>query len=86
KFASNDKWMAGVQAGINLRTIPDVEFTFAAGYFDFMQVQGKLGDKNTDGTGVCHGDVVTVGCNTDLRRPSFAQKGNTYMALRNITP
>lgn len=79
KFTSNDKWMTGVQVGANLRTIPDVEFTFGAGYFNFFQVQGKLSDP-------CNGDLSTLTCNTDLRRPSFAQKGNTYMALRNLVP
>lgn len=79
KFTSTDKWMAGVQVGFNLRTMPDVEFTFGAGYFDFWQVQGKLSNP-------CNADITTLTCDTDLRRPSFAQKGNTYMALRNIVP
>lgn len=86
KFSSNDKWMAGVQLGANLRTIPDVEFTFGAAYFDFYQVQGKVGSQNGARTDVCNADITQVTCNTDLRRPSFAQKGNTYMVLRNITP
>ncbi len=79
KFTSNDKWMFGVQVGANYRQIPDVEVTFGAGYFDFFQVQGKLSSP-------CNADLTTLSCDTDLRRPSFAQKGNTYMALRDIVP
>lgn len=79
KFTSNDKWMAGAQLGANVRTIPNVEVTFAASYFDFWNVQGKLSSP-------CNGDVATLTCDTDLRRPSFAQKGNSYMALRNLVP
>jgi len=79
KFTSTDKWMYGVQVGANYRQIPDVEVTFGVGYFDFFQVQGKLSNP-------CNADITTVSCDTDLRRPSFAQKGNTYMALRDIVP
>lgn len=79
KFTSTDKWMAGAQVGANVRTIPNVEVTFAASYFDFWNVQGKTSSP-------CFGDFSTTTCDTDLRRPSFAQKGNSYMALRNLIP
>lgn len=79
KFKSTDKWMAAVQAGANVRTVPDVEVTFAAAYFNYWNVQGKLSSR-------CNGDIATLTCDTDLLRPSFAQRGNTYMALRNLVP
>lgn len=79
KFKSTDKWMAGVQVGTNVRAVPDVEVTLAAGYYNFWNVQGKLSSP-------CNGDVSTLTCDTDLLRPSFAQRGNSYMALRNLVP
>lgn len=79
KFTSSDKWMAGVQVGANSRALPNVDVTLAASYFDFWNVQGKRSNR-------CFGDVSTLTCDTDLRRPSFAQKGNSYMALRNLVP
>ncbi len=79
KFASTDKWMAGGQLGANVRALPDVEVTFGASYFNFWNVQGKLSNP-------CNGDVSTLTCDTDLLRPSFAQRGNSYMALRSLVP
>jgi len=58
---------------------PDVELTFGAAYYDFTNVQGKL-------SSFCFAESLNRVCDTDLTRPSFAQKGNTYMALRNIVP
>jgi hypothetical protein len=77
-FSSTDKWMGGVQVGANARPLSDVEVTVGAGYFNFWNVQGKLSSP-------CQvGDFPTYGCDTDLLRPSFAQRGNSYMALRNL--
>jgi hypothetical protein len=76
---SHDKWMFGAQIGANFQMVPEVEFRFGAAYFDFTNVQGQL-------SGFCFNDFVQSGCDTDLTRPSFAQKGNTYMALRNPRP
>jgi hypothetical protein len=79
KAPSNDKWMFGGQLGTNIHVVPEVDFTFGAAYYDFTNVQGSLSTP-----------CITVGptdfCSTDLNRPTFAQKGNTYMALRNIVP
>ncbi|HWM46445.1 MAG TPA: putative porin [Xanthobacteraceae bacterium] len=77
KFPSNDKWMYGAQLGAHLRPVPDVEATVGAAYYDFNNVQGRLSDP-------CFASTTSDACNTDLTRPSFAQKGNTYMALRDI--
>jgi hypothetical protein len=54
-----------------------VSFNFGAAYFDFSNVQGQLSKS-------CYVFGATDFCSTDLTRPSFAQRGNTYMALREI--
>jgi hypothetical protein len=77
KFPSHDKWMFGAQIGSNFKLVPETEFTFGVGYYDFTNVQGKL-------SSFCFSESLSRVCDTDLTRPSFAQKGNTYMALRNI--
>lgn len=77
KAPSNDKWMFGGQIGVNARLDPDVALTFGVAYFDFTNVQGRL-------SSLCFVVTVQDTCSTDLTRPSFAQKGNTYVALRNI--
>ena len=77
KFPSHDKWMFGAQIGSNVRVVPETEFIFGVGYYDFTNVQGKL-------SSFCFAESLSRVCDTDLTRPSFAQKGNTYMALRNI--
>ena len=51
----------------------------AGAYYYFDGVSGKLSTPYTPLTASDAGD-------TDGTRPSFAQKGNTYMALRNIVP
>ena len=77
KARSDDKWMFGGQLGGNVHVVPEIEFTFGAAYYDFTNVQGRLSSP-------CFIFGPTDVCDTDLKRPSFAQKGNTYMALRNI--
>ncbi len=79
KARSHDKWMFGGQLGSNVHVDPDIEFTFAAAYYDFTNVQGRLSSP-------CYVFGTADFCDTDLTRPSFAQRGNTYMALRNIIP
>ena len=79
KAPSNDKWMFGGQLGSNVRVVPDVDFTFAGAYYDFTAVQGQLSNP-------CFVFGTQDFCSTDLNRPLFAQRGNTYMALRNIVP
>jgi Putative porin len=79
KAPGNDKWMFGGQLGSNVHLVPEVDFTFGAAYYDFTNVQGSLSTP-------CFVFGTTDFCSTDLSRPSFAQKGNTYMLLRNIVP
>jgi hypothetical protein len=79
KAPSHDKWMFGGQLGGAVRPTPEIEFTFGAAYYDFTNVQGQLSRP-------CFVYGPADVCDTDLTRPSFAQRGNTYMALRNIIP
>ncbi|CCE05258.1 conserved exported hypothetical protein [Bradyrhizobium sp. STM 3843] len=78
KFQSHDKWLFGAQVGFASRFDPVHEFRVAAALYDFENVQGQLSDD------ACFPVNTSVSCNTDLSRPLFAQKGNTYMTLRNI--
>ncbi len=77
KFKSNDKWLYGIQLGLDWKIREDLEVKFAAAYYDFDKIEGKLSDPFIPLTPDDAG-------NTDASRPAFAQKGNTYMALRDI--
>ncbi|MEI6175417.1 MAG: putative porin [Verrucomicrobiota bacterium] len=77
KFESTDKWLAGAQIGIDWKVADHLTAKFAAAYYDFMDIEGKLSSPFIPLTSSDAGD-------TDSTRPGFAQRGNTYMALRNI--
>ena len=75
KFQSEDKYLFAAQGGTHWDINKDFSVTGAAGYYDFENIQGKVSDPITN-AGVDAGD-------TDDSRPSFAQNGNTYIALRD---
>jgi hypothetical protein len=77
KFDSTDKWLLGAQLGIEWKPIEDLTAKFAVAYYDFDGIEGELSSPYIPLTSSDAGD-------TDTTRPSFAQRGNTYMALRNI--
>jgi hypothetical protein len=77
KYESNDKWLFGGQIGVGTKFAPHSAFRVAVADYDFTNVQGRL---SSPCSVVSSSDI----CDTDLRRPSFAQKGNTYAPLRNI--
>jgi hypothetical protein len=79
KFKSEDKYLYAAQLGTNLKITKDISAKVAGGYFYFDNIEGKVSDPFTPLTASDAG-------NTDDTRPSFAQNGNTYMALRNIVP
>jgi len=79
KFSSEDKFLYGGQLGVNVRFNTDFSAKVAGGFFDFYNIEGKLSDP-------CVPLTSSDQCNTDDSRPSFAQKGNTYFPIRNITP
>jgi hypothetical protein len=79
KFKSTDKWLYGAQLGTDLKPLKDVSLKVAGAYYHFDGIEGRLSDPYTPLNAQDQG-------NTDNTRPSFAQKGNSYMALRNIVP
>jgi len=79
KFASEDKYLFAAQGGVNWQITKDISWKSAAAYYYFENIQGKVSDPFLPLTSSDQG-------NTDDSRPSFAQNGNTYIALRDIIP
>ncbi len=79
KFKSEDKWLYAGQLGLDWKPHKDFTVKIAGAYYVFDRIAGRLSDPFTPLTAQDAG-------NTDGSRPAFAQKGNTYMALRNIVP
>jgi hypothetical protein len=79
KFKSYDKWLYAVQGGFDWKINDDFNLKLGVAYYDFNKIAGELSDPFTPLTSSDAGS-------TDASRPAFAQKGNTYMALRNIIP
>jgi len=79
KFPSHDKWLEAVQGGLEWKINADFSAKVAAAYYYFCSVNGQV---STPFVPITNTDAG----NTDITRPSFAQKGNTYIALRDITP
>jgi len=79
KFKSQDKWLKAVQVGADATVGEALGFKLGVAYYDFQNIEGKLSTPFTPVVSSDNGD-------TDALRPAFAQKGNTYMALRSIVP
>jgi hypothetical protein len=77
KFKSDDKYLYGGQLGVTWKPRENIGLKLGAAYYDFDNVQGKESSE-------CIVTNASSACDTDALRPSFAQKGNTYMPLRNI--
>ena len=76
KFTSEDKYLFAVQAGTVWKINQDFSAKGAAALYYFEDVEGKVSDPML-------ASANEVG-NTDDSRPSFAQNGNTYIALRDF--
>lgn len=79
KAASYDKYLFAAQFGVQFKPVEDIEVKMGIAYYDWKNIEGRLSDpfvplNNTDAG------------STDNSRPLFAQKGNTYRPIRNITP
>lgn len=74
---SDDRYLFGGQVGLSGPVREDASFKVAASFFDFTNVQGKLSSQ-------CFVYSSSTVCDTDIRRPTVAQKGNTYRPLRDI--
>jgi hypothetical protein len=97
KFESADKWLSGAQFGIEWKMATDVTAKLAVSYYNFNNVEGKLSSpvitpsanevipmkQLKDGSWTVE-DNFSKFNNTDSSRPSFAQRGNTYIKIRNI--
>lgn len=79
KFKSNDKWLYGAQIGADWKITKKINFRGGVAYYDFKDAEGKLSSPFVPLTASDAGD-------TDASRPAFAQKGNTYRAIRQIIP
>ncbi|MEI6083055.1 MAG: putative porin [Verrucomicrobiota bacterium] len=79
KYPSTDKYLYGGQLGIDWKINRDFNCKLAGAFYYFENVAGKLSQPYVPLTAQDQG-------NTDGLRPAFAQYGNTYMELRNITP
>ena len=77
KYASYDKYLYGAQGGLDWKITKDIAFKGAVGYYYFQNVEGQV---STPQVAYSAADQF----NTDVSRPSFAQRGNTYIALRDI--
>jgi hypothetical protein len=81
-YQSEDKWLYAAQGGTTW--IIDKDFTFkgAVAFYDFENIQGQVSSP------ISQDEFAALGTNyngnTDDSRPSFAQHGNTYIALRNV--
>jgi hypothetical protein len=76
KVPSQDKWLFGGQGGFASRFEQFSAVRVAVAFYDFTNVKGRLSSQ-------CLVYGTSEVCDTDILRPAFAQKGNTYMRLRN---
>lgn len=79
KFESNDKWLYGGQVGVEWKIDEDWSAKVGLSYYDFQNIEGELSSPFVPLSASDAGD-------TDASRPGFAQRGNTYSPIRNITP
>ncbi len=75
---SRDKYLFGGQVGADWKPTPDVRTKFAVGLFGYQNIQGQL---SAPCTIIAASDV----CSSDNSRPQFAQFGNTYFPIRNVS-
>lgn len=74
-FASKDKYLYGVQAGLEFRPVERLSLKGAVAYFHYDGAEGQFSSS-------CN--YLQETCDTDATRPAFQQYGNTMRAIRNI--
>jgi hypothetical protein len=82
-YESEDKYLVAAQAGTTWTIDKDFSFKGAAAIYDFENIQGQLSAPISQDEFAEFGTGVNG--STDDSRPSFAQHGNTYIALRDVT-
>jgi hypothetical protein len=75
KFRSLDKWLYALQLGLEWKLGASFTLKAGAAIYDFERIEGRISRP-------CDTHLKDESCDTDESRPPFAQKGNTYMALR----
>lgn len=76
--ASHDKWLYGVQTGVDWKPHPDYDVKFGVAFYDFDNIQGLESSP-------CNAFASNIPCDTDLTRPGSLQQGNTLFAIRNTS-
>ncbi len=79
KTPSYDKYLFAAQFGVEFKITDDIEAKMGISYNDWKNIEGRLSTPFVPLNDTDAGD-------TDNSRPLFAQKGNTYRPIRNITP
>lgn len=77
KFESTDRYLTAVQIGADTELSKNIRLKTSLAYYYFADIEGEFSTPYTPLSASDAGD-------TDGRRPTFAQKGNTYMPLRSI--
>jgi hypothetical protein len=76
-YASRNGWLFAVQGGADWQMTKEVSTKFAAGYFDYSSISGKISSPCTI---IYSSDT----CNTDNSRALFPGNGNTMIPVRDI--
>jgi hypothetical protein len=79
KAASYDKYLIAAQFGVQFKLTEDIEVKSGITYYHWENIEGRFSSPFVPSSPNDAGD-------TDDSRPLFAQKGNTYRPIRNITP
>ncbi len=79
KLPSDDRYLSALQVGFDADVTANIRLKASLAYYIFDDIEGAPSDPYAP----LSDDEVG---STDGRRPGFAQKGNTYMPLRTITP
>lgn len=69
ELSAHDKWLFGVQTGVDYEWENQNAFKFAVAYYDYKNIEGQF---NTFGSNLL-----------DFTAPKFVQKGNTMFDIRN---
>jgi hypothetical protein len=79
KYESYNKYLLAMQFGVEFKITDDIEVKSSLAYYDWKNLEGQFSSPFVPASAQDAGD-------TDNSRPAFAQKGNTYRPIRNITP
>ncbi len=78
KTASYNKYLIAAQFGVQFKLTEKIEAQMGLAYYDWKNIEGRFSSPFVPASAQDAGD-------TDDSRPLFAQKGNTYRPIRNIT-